>query len=81
MCRRGHVARDEIGRIRILGRETRFEVAGHAAARFAAAARKPDPAEPHIRVEPLPPAPPRSPAAVPKAATAGRNTGRQTPPC
>jgi ATP-dependent RNA helicase DeaD len=55
LCRRGHVARDEIGRIRILGRETRFEVAGHAAARFAAAARKPDPAEPHIRVEPLPP--------------------------
>ncbi|MBO1074475.1 DEAD/DEAH box helicase [Roseomonas marmotae] len=55
LCRRGHVARDEIGRIRILGRETRFEVAGHAAARFAAAARRPDPAEPHIRVEPLPP--------------------------
>jgi ATP-dependent RNA helicase DeaD len=55
LCRRGHVAREEIGRIRILGRETRFEVAGHAAARFAAAARKPDPAEPHIQVEPLPP--------------------------
>jgi ATP-dependent RNA helicase DeaD len=55
LCRRGHVAREEIGRIRILGRETRFEVAGHVAARFAAAARKPDPAEPHIRVEPLPP--------------------------
>jgi ATP-dependent RNA helicase DeaD len=55
LCRRGHVARDEIGRIRIMGRETRFEVAGHAAARFAAAARRPDAAEPHIRVEPLPP--------------------------
>jgi ATP-dependent RNA helicase DeaD len=54
LCRRGHVAREEIGRIRIMGRETRFEVAPQVAARFAAAARKPDPAEPHIRVEPLP---------------------------
>jgi ATP-dependent RNA helicase DeaD len=54
LCRRGHVAREEIGRIRIMGRETRFEVAPQVAARFAAAARRPDPAEPHIRVEPLP---------------------------
>ncbi len=54
LCRRGHVAREEIGRIRIMGRETRFEVAPQVAARFAAAAKKHDPAEPHIRVEPLP---------------------------
>ena len=54
LCRRGKVARGEIGRIRILGRETQFEVAPHVATRFAAAARRPDPAEPHIRVEPVP---------------------------
>jgi ATP-dependent RNA helicase DeaD len=54
LCRRGHVAREEIGRIRIMGRETRFEVAPQVATRFAAAARKPDPAEPHIRVELVP---------------------------
>jgi len=54
LCRRGKVARGEIGRIRILGRETHFEVAPHVATRFAAAARRPDPTEPHIRVEPVP---------------------------
>ncbi|MCP6600583.1 DbpA RNA binding domain-containing protein, partial [Klebsiella pneumoniae] len=35
LCRRGHVTRGEIGRIRILGRETQFEVAAAAASRFA----------------------------------------------
>ena len=55
LCRRGKVARGEIGRIRILGRETHFEVAPHVATRFAAAARRPDPAEPHLRIEPVPP--------------------------
>lgn len=53
LCRRGQVQRDDIGRIRILGRETQFEVAGHAAGRFAEAARRPDADEPHIRVEPM----------------------------
>ncbi|WP_408906497.1 DEAD/DEAH box helicase [Roseomonas sp. E05] len=53
LCRRGQVARDEIGRIRILGRETQFEVAPAVAGRFAAAARRPDAEDPHIRVEPL----------------------------
>nr|WP_245870079.1 DEAD/DEAH box helicase [Pseudoroseomonas rhizosphaerae] len=55
LCRRGQVARDEIGRIRILGRETQFEVAAYAAGRFAAAARRPDADDPHIQVEPVPP--------------------------
>ncbi|EFH11016.1 DbpA RNA binding domain-containing protein, partial [Teichococcus cervicalis] len=54
LCRRGGVQRNEIGRIRILGRETQFEVASAAAGRFAAAARRPDADDPHIRVEPLP---------------------------
>jgi ATP-dependent RNA helicase DeaD len=53
LCRRGQVRRDEIGRIRIMGRETQFEVAPAVAGRFAAAARRPDAEEPHIRVEPV----------------------------
>jgi ATP-dependent RNA helicase DeaD len=61
LCRRGHVTRDEIGRIRILGRETQFEVAPYAAARFAAAARRAEGEDAHIRIEPLQPlkGPPR----------------------
>lgn len=63
LCRRGHVTRQEIGRIRILGRETQFEVAPYAAARFAAAARRADGEDAHIRVEPMQPVkgPPRRP--------------------
>ncbi|KAA2214990.1 DEAD/DEAH box helicase [Teichococcus oryzae] len=53
LCRRGQVRRDEIGRIRILGRETQFEVAPGAASRFAVAARRPDADDPNIRVEPV----------------------------
>jgi len=61
LCRRGHVTRQEIGRIRILGRETQFEVAPYAAARFAAAARRAEGEDAHIRVEPMQPVkgPPR----------------------
>jgi ATP-dependent RNA helicase DeaD len=61
LCRRGHVTRQEIGRIRILGRETQFEVAPYAAARFAAAARRAEGEDAHIKVEPMQPVkgPPR----------------------
>jgi ATP-dependent RNA helicase DeaD len=61
LCRRGHVTRQEIGRIRILGRETQFEVAPYAAARFAAAARRAEGDDAHIKVEPMQPVkgPPR----------------------
>ena len=41
LCRRGHVTRQEIGRIRVMDRETRFEVAPYAAGRFATAIRRP----------------------------------------
>ena len=37
ICRRGHVTKPEIGQIRIFERETRFEIANHAQARFLAA--------------------------------------------
>jgi len=63
LCRRGNVTREEIGRIRVMERETRFEVAPWAAARFAAAVRRPgDGKDAHIRIIPgdAPPAgPPR----------------------
>jgi ATP-dependent RNA helicase DeaD len=63
LCRRGHVTRQEIGRIRILSRETQFEVAPYAAARFAAAARKADGDDAHIHIVPMQPVkgPPRRP--------------------
>jgi ATP-dependent RNA helicase DeaD len=40
LCRRGHVSRSEIGAIRILGNESRFEVPTPIAARFLAAVRR-----------------------------------------
>jgi ATP-dependent RNA helicase DeaD len=53
LCRRGHVTRQEIGRIRVMERETRFEIAPYAAARFANAARRPSADEDeHLRIEP-----------------------------
>ncbi|WP_421988867.1 DEAD/DEAH box helicase [Roseococcus sp.] len=51
LCHRGHVTREAIGQIRILDRETRFEVAAHMAERFAIAAAKPGQDDAHIRVE------------------------------
>jgi len=54
LCRRGHVTRQEIGRIRVMERETQFEVAPWAAARFAQAAMRPsDGEDAHIRILPL----------------------------
>jgi len=52
LCRRGEVTREEIGKIVVLDRETRFEIARPAAARFAKAARRPDPRMPGARIEP-----------------------------
>jgi ATP-dependent RNA helicase DeaD len=51
LCRRGAVTRDEIGKIVVLPRETRFEIARAAAARFALAARRPDPKMPGVKIE------------------------------
>jgi ATP-dependent RNA helicase DeaD len=55
LCRRGGVSRDEIGKIQVLPRETRFEIARPAAVRFEEAARRPDPRMPEARIEPLGP--------------------------
>jgi ATP-dependent RNA helicase DeaD len=55
LCRRGHVTRQEIGRIRILGQETQFEVASYAAERFAAAARQASGENAEINIRPMQP--------------------------
>jgi ATP-dependent RNA helicase DeaD len=51
LCRRGGVTRDVIGKIEVLPRETRFEVAREAAAAFARATARPDPRMPEARIE------------------------------
>ena len=54
LCRRGHVTRQEIGRIKVQENETQFEVAPWAAERFAVAAQKPgDEEDAHIRILPM----------------------------
>jgi ATP-dependent RNA helicase DeaD len=53
ICRRGHVTKREVGAIRILERETRFEIARHAARRFAAAVRHADGQDEGIHIEPM----------------------------
>jgi ATP-dependent RNA helicase DeaD len=53
ICRRGHVTKREIGGIRILDRETRFEIARHAAGRFAAAVQRRDDKDAEVSIEAL----------------------------
>jgi ATP-dependent RNA helicase DeaD len=81
LCRRGHVTRQEIGRIAVLERETRVEIAPWAAARFAAAAARPDEQDEDIRIVPvrdMPPSdPPRAPA--PRAPRPPRREDRAPP--
>ena len=56
ICRRGHVTRQEVGRIQVMDRETRVEIAPWAAARFAAASRRRDADDEDIAIEPMRPA-------------------------
>jgi ATP-dependent RNA helicase DeaD len=51
LCRRGGVTRDAIGKIVVLPRETRFQVAREDAEAFARAARRPDPKMPGLRID------------------------------
>ncbi|WP_206930085.1 DEAD/DEAH box helicase [Roseococcus thiosulfatophilus] len=74
LCRRGHVTRQEIGRMRIMERETQFEVAPYAAARFATAARRAVGEDANIRVEPM------QNLGRPGGRPAGRPPGRKPPP-
>ncbi|PPQ31781.1 DEAD/DEAH box helicase [Rhodopila globiformis] len=53
LCHRGHVTRQEVGRIQVMERETRVEIAARAAARFTDAAGRPSDDDEGIRIEPL----------------------------
>jgi ATP-dependent RNA helicase DeaD len=71
LCRRGDVTREQIGKIVVGERETRFEVASAAAAAFAHAARKVDPRMPGVLIEAADGAGPR-----PRASGYGGARGR-----
>jgi ATP-dependent RNA helicase DeaD len=89
LCRRGHLTRQEIGRIRILDQETMVEIAPYAAERFAAAARQTS-TEDHedIQIQPMQPfrqasreAPPRTErTAPPREARPNKAAGPAGPP-
>ncbi len=53
LCRRGGITKAEIGKIQIFAVETRVGIATRAASRFAAMARRPDPKDRTVRIEPL----------------------------
>ncbi|SEQ41754.1 ATP-dependent RNA helicase DeaD [Faunimonas pinastri] len=53
ICRRGHVTKREIGQIRILDRETKFEIHPESAPRFAQSIRREDTEDPSVRIEPV----------------------------
>jgi len=53
LCRRGNITKREIGKIQILARETRVEIASGTATSFAEAVRRPDPKDRNIHIEPL----------------------------
>jgi ATP-dependent RNA helicase DeaD len=74
LCRRGGVTRDEIGKIIIEERQTRFEVARDVADRFREEAAKPDPRAPGVRIDLFRGAPPA--ADRPAMRTTNRPVGR-----
>jgi ATP-dependent RNA helicase DeaD len=74
LCRRGHVTRQEVGRIQIMERETRVEIAPWAATRFAHAARRQEEDDEDIRIEPM-----REPPGAHAAAAANRQAGSDGP--
>jgi ATP-dependent RNA helicase DeaD len=53
LCRRGDVTKRAIGKIEILARETRVEIAPDAAQAFAQAVKRPDEKDPNIHIEKL----------------------------
>ncbi len=76
VCRRGRITKGEIGAIRIFDRDSRVEIAAHAADRFRAAVAEPVEGEPRIvALDEAPPMPPRErPRGPPKRA--GNDGGR-----
>jgi ATP-dependent RNA helicase DeaD len=53
ICRRGGVEKNDLGAIRVHDDETRFEVAGNVASRFAQAVKRPDEKDPWVRFQVL----------------------------
>ncbi len=53
LCRRGQISKQAIGKIQILARETRVEIAADAAERFATAVRVPDAKDKNVHIEPV----------------------------
>jgi ATP-dependent RNA helicase DeaD len=53
LCRRGNVTKRSIGKIQIMMRETRVEIAPDAAESFAQAVRRPDDKDRNIHIEPV----------------------------
>lgn len=53
LCRRGKIGKQDIGKIQVLARETRVEIAAAASARFAEAVRVPDAKDRNIHIEPV----------------------------
>ncbi len=53
LCRRGNVTKSAIGKIQVLMRETRVEIAPDAAEKFAEAIRRPDDKDRNIHIEPV----------------------------
>ncbi len=51
LCRRGNITKRAIGKIQILARDTRVEIANDAAESFAAALRRPDSKDRHVHIE------------------------------
>ena len=51
LCRRGNITKRAIGKIQILAKETRVEIAAADADQFAEAVRRPDPKDPRIHIE------------------------------
>ncbi|HTR52444.1 MAG TPA: DEAD/DEAH box helicase [Kofleriaceae bacterium] len=51
LCRRGNITKRAIGKIQILARDTRVEIANDAVERFAAALRRPDDKDRHVHIE------------------------------
>lgn len=78
LCRRGGVTRDEIGKIIIEERQTRFEVARAAADRFREAAAVPDPRAPGVRIDPWRGPPPLERPAAPTRSHAPARAGTRS---
>jgi ATP-dependent RNA helicase DeaD len=78
ICRRGHVTKKDIGEIRIFPRETHFEIAPDAEARFREALRKAAPGDMPIEASAAPAARPAPPRRKPQDGRGPRHKARNS---